>query len=813
MGTKHACIIKGHIFLLLCAALPLMVTATIHPGDGRAAIGFIENKGQLVVDNERPDTRTLYYFQGMGMDVCLRSNGFSYVLWMRNEEPITGPCDDLPDDGLRSRAPAATYASQRIDVTFEQASAQGHVEADDPRAGYFNYYTTGLPVEGITQVRHFGTVTYHDLYPHIDVVFHLTEKEGRAAMKYDLVVHPGGDLSAIRMRYEGAAPTLTPDGLLVLETPLGPMEERIPESWHQQGKRRTEARVRTVALEENIFGFRDAGSSEAPVGATLVIDPVPTVSWAVTYDDSDAEAFQNCTFDAAGYAYGAGYRAQPLFNGGTSAVIHGESDMLLVKYDGAGQLMWMTFIGGSGGESAEGIAVSPTGDVVVGGRTDSPDVMSTPGAWQGTYGGGFGDGFIAKFNQWGWRVWSTYYGGTLYDHVTDLACDPMGRIVVTGSAESTGNIASANAADPTHGGAYDMFVAQFSPTGARQWGTYLGGSHDDYGRGVATNGTSIMVTGSTSSSTGISTPGAFQSVSPAAGPNAYLARYQSATGAKVWCTYYGGAGTDEGHEVVLEDYTSNIYVCGETYSSTGIASAGAHQPAPGGQQEGFLAKFNATGQRFWGTYLGGAGDEEAFALRLTNAGRLYVTGKTMGSSQGIASADALYPTHTGNQRFLMRYSSDGDRIWGTYLPSKWGLRLDAREVSYQVFGTTFRYTLLLIGGFIIGQPVLYTSSAHLACVRESHNQVFGADLEVQPSIEVHAQTNGTLRVGPVPDPEEEEAGVVTVFDLQGRLVHEENWRDIRVPLRLDLGGRAVGVHVVRITTPTRSWSTKVSVSP
>ncbi|HEX2616764.1 MAG TPA: hypothetical protein VHL57_04430, partial [Flavobacteriales bacterium] len=434
------------LFITLFTVLLPWTAVTASNGPSAGHTGFIANNGQVLDDQGRPDPRTLYYFQGADLDVSLRPDGFAYVIWTRREATVNErtaiPSDRLPED--LQLPPTRTYEAHRIAITFERASSAVQVEADEPRAGYFNYYTAGLPAEGVTRVPHFTTVTYRELYPHIDVVFHLTDRDGRAAVKYDLIVRPGGDLSAIRMRYEGAPAALTPGGLLVLDTPLGPMQERVPESWYQHGQRRSDARVVPVALDANVFGFRYDGSEATPEGATLVIDPMPTLSWEATFDEEDAEVYSTSTFDAAGYVYAAGARSQPLF-GGTSTVVQGPSDVLLAKYDGAGQLMWLTYMGGGGAEGAAGIGTLPSGDVVIGGQTDSPQGMATVGAWQAAYGGGYRDGFIARFNTAGLRVWSMYYGGNYFDHITDLACDASGRIVVTGSTESAVHMASPNA--------------------------------------------------------------------------------------------------------------------------------------------------------------------------------------------------------------------------------------------------------------------------------------------------------------------------------------------------------------------------------
>jgi hypothetical protein len=100
-------------------------------------------------------------------------------------------------------------------------------------------------------------------------------------------------------------------------------------------------------------------------------------------------------------------------------------------------------------------------------------------------------------------VYSTYLGGSGDDNLIAfpwgiLAVDNLGNAYVTGGTTST-NFPTVHPVQATSGGGYDAYVAKLNPTGsALIYSTYLGGTGDDIGRGIAvdSNG-NAYVTGQT----------------------------------------------------------------------------------------------------------------------------------------------------------------------------------------------------------------------------------------------------------------------------------------------------------------------------
>ncbi|MEA3495495.1 MAG: PKD domain-containing protein, partial [Bacteroidota bacterium] len=329
-------------------------------------------------------------------------------------------------------------------------------------------------------------------------------------------------------------------------------------------------------------------------------------------------------------------------------------------------LEWGTYYGGT--NVGYGIATDQNGNVYVTGWTYSTTAIATSGAHQPTFGGGI-DAFIVKFNTSGQRLWGTYYGGTSNDYGNGITTDQNGNVYVSGSTHSTTAIATSGSHQSTFGGGIDAFIVKFNSSGQRLWGTYYGGSGYDSGPGIATdkNG-NIYVSGSTSSTSAISTSGAHQT-SFGGYKDVFIAKFNS-SGQIQWGTYYGGNGNDWGYGIAT-DQNANVYVTGcttYTNSISAIVTSGAHQTSFGGYVDGFITKFNSSGQRQWGTYYGGSGYDWGYGIVTDQSANVYVTGKTS-STSAISTSGAHQTTHggvSGEDVYIVKFNSSGQRQWGTY---------------------------------------------------------------------------------------------------------------------------------------------------
>lgn len=327
-------------------------------------------------------------------------------------------------------------------------------------------------------------------------------------------------------------------------------------------------------------------------------------------------------------------------------------------------LKWATYYGGSGTEYVSTIATDTAGALYLAGTTASSSNIATTGAYQTTIAGNY-DGCLAKFNIDGVQQWATYYGGTNQDYFWGIATDASGDVYVTGSCGSAG-LATTGAHQTTISGGGDALIVKFNNSGTRQWATYFGVATDEVAQVVACAGTDVYIGGSVEySSSGLATTGAYQTVAGglAAGENGFLAKFTS-TGSRSWCTYFNGNIFS-----AATDVAGNVYIAGHTWASSGIASTGAHMTALSSTgPDGFLAKFNSSGSRLWGTYYGGSGHEWVEGIACDFGNGVYITGATT-STSGISTPASFKPSPTlpwYGEGFIVKFDDAGTRQWGTY---------------------------------------------------------------------------------------------------------------------------------------------------
>jgi len=277
----------------------------------------------------------------------------------------------------------------------------------------------------------------------------------------------------------------------------------------------------------------------------------------------------------------------------------GDTDGFLVKLNSSGSsLLYGTMLGGSGTDRSSAVAVDSSGNAYVAGFAASQD-FPTVNAFQNSPAGSV-DAFIAKIDTNGngapSLVFSSYLGGTSDDKAYGVAIDNTGSNAYVVGQTSSNNFPVLNPAQPAYGGSFDAFVAKVSSAGTKVFATYLGGSGDDRGTGVAVNSAgAAYVTGFTSSTN-------FPTVTPlqianGGGFDAFVAKLNPAGSALLYSTYLGGSANENTLSAVTAtnpialDSASNAYITGYT-SSTNFPTGTPLQPANGGSQDVFIAKIS-----------------------------------------------------------------------------------------------------------------------------------------------------------------------------------------------------------------------------
>jgi hypothetical protein len=230
---------------------------------------------------------------------------------------------------------------------------------------------------------------------------------------------------------------------------------------------------------------------------------------------SDLDYGNSLVLDLSGHPVVAGVTQSsdfPTIPGAYDQGHNGGRDVFVARFSVSGDsLLGSTFLGGSDNDLGYSLVLDLSGHPVVAGETQSSDFPTTPGAYDQGHNGGR-DVFVARFSASGDSLLgSTFLGGSDLDYGNSLVLDLSGHPVVAGVTQSSDFPTTPGAYDPTHNGAYDVFVARFSASGDSLLGsTFLGGSDNDLGYSLVLDFSGHpVVMGETQSSDFPTTPGAY----------------------------------------------------------------------------------------------------------------------------------------------------------------------------------------------------------------------------------------------------------------------------------------------------------------
>jgi hypothetical protein len=291
-------------------------------------------------------------------------------------------------------------------------------------------------------------------------------------------------------------------------------------------------------------------------------------------------------------------------------------------------LVYSTYLGGSGGEGVSKLVIDADGRVYLAGATESPDFpLVNPLQSQLR---GMRDAFVARIAPGGTALeYSTYLGGSDIDIGGDIAIDAAHDIFITGLTQST-DFPVANALQPLYAGGHDAFVSKLDPTGSELlFSTYLGGSGEDWGIGLALDvqGT-VHIAGHTDSAN-FPVINALQPLYAGNG-DAFVSKFNPAGSALIYSTYLGGSGGEWAYGIGV-DSSGRAWVSGYT-GSLDFPVANALQPVYSGATDVFVAQLSADGAPLlFSTYLGGATVDQSNCLALDGADNVYVGGRSNGA--------------------------------------------------------------------------------------------------------------------------------------------------------------------------------------
>lgn len=673
---------------LVIAKAVLTATPISPPGMARDAY-FEPNRGQA-------DPSVAYVARGPGYTVLLRRTGGAlYRL------------------SAGAQADAAPFGIELVG----QRSPAGRA-GEQPATSVTNYYGGRFPDGWHAAIPHYRRVRFDNVFPGID----LTWRARGGDLEYEFLASPGANPGQIRVRFTGASSiSIDAKGDLVLQTQGGRIRHRRPVAWQEVEGRRQSVQI-AMRLEGATVGFRlgrydrrrplwidpvlcyatfvggagyDAGYAIAADGVGGVYITGTTASlgfpaqgsgvsgnrdaFVMKFDESGDLLYttlfagagdssgQAIVADSSGNVYIAGTTEAPNFPVTARAwqtVFGGIADAFAAKLNSAGNLIYATYIGGTGQEAGTGIAIDPSGNAYVSGYT-SAMFPTTPGAAQTLYGGGFADAFVVKLNASGSAaVYSTLLGGTGIDEAEAIVVDAAGHACIAGYTDSP-NLAVTAALQPFPGGEGDALVACLSADGtAWMMVSYLGGSNFDQAYALAIDAAgSLYVAGTTFSQDFPVTSGAVQPAS-AGSYDAFVAKLSPSSESLVYATYLGGGGSDAATTLAVGG-AGDVWVGGYT-TSTDFPLSGAWQTIPGGSFDGFISHLSGNAEvLLTSSYLGGSADDRVFGIALdVTTGRVFADGATLSTNFPVTPGALQGTAPAGMNAFLANINPSSYSISG-----------------------------------------------------------------------------------------------------------------------------------------------------
>jgi hypothetical protein len=591
--------------------------------------------------------------------------------------------------GSNNETPVLVMHSHLYEVEFLNSSEEVEIKGDKTLDTYNNYFIGNDSSKWRSNCKVFQAIVYKNIYPNIDLRYY-TEND---QLKYDLVVHPGGNPDNIVLKYKGADKLLVSKGQITIHTSVGDVKEMIPRTYQFSGEGNKDVECSYKLGPDQTIRFRVANYSPS---ATLIIDPTLVFS-TFTGSHSDNWGY-TATYDEGGNFYSGSItlNSEPINNGnlfpyspgayqknfmGGNATDDGgyQYDITIMKFSSNGvNRLYATYLGGSGNEQPHSLVADQAGNLVIAGRTSSPDFPSVvPGGTKDVLKGGY-DIILVKLNAGGTGlIGSRIIGGTANDGVniapkysrnivpmgqnslrlnygddgrSEVILDKTGNVYLASCTSSSNFPVTANAFQKNPGGLQDgVFIKTTPDLGIILASSYLGGNKDDAAFALALNPLTgnIYVGGGTASTNLPGTGnGLVISSTNKGGIDGFLSIISNDGGTLIKTSYMGTSGTEVLYGVQF-DNKGFPYIMGTTTGAWPVINATFKQA--NGKQ--FIAKLQPDISNFIYSTTFGKGaafpDISPTAFLIDRCENVYVAGWGGGlETEGTGSKPAVYNNST-----------------------------------------------------------------------------------------------------------------------------------------------------------------------
>lgn len=600
--------------------------AVVFKSDISTGSFFLEKKGFTVLLHSPTDLLNFEEtMHGNNVAVNVPSNSgtgtTSFVIG--NTSSTTTP---QPSSASASSIKPLIIHSHAYKVNFVGASDNVEIIPEKAIPSYNNYFIGNDTTQWQSNCKIYQAVTYKNIYPNIDVHYYTNA----GTLKYDIIIRPGGNVNDIVMKYDGAYNIQVKNKELVVSTSVGETKELYPYTYQLQGDDRVTLDCK-YEVKDSTVRFKIKNHAE---GSTIVIDPTLIFS-GFTGSGSDnwgytATPAPDGSFFAGGIVFGNAFPVstgafQQTFNGGVDDDRIGLGyDISIIKFSTGGNLrLYGTYLGGSGNEQPHSMICDAQGDLVITGRSSSPDFPTKP-ATNATYASSGYDITVTKFTADGTGI--------------------IGSIKIGGSNDDGVNIRGKYVAPPAN-----------VPAGAGSIRRNYG--DDARGEVILDASNNIIVASCTQSNnfpvknTGIQTSfgGTFQ--------DGVVLKFTPDLSSIIFSTYFGGTGDDACFTAAINPITNNLYIGGSTTSTdlpgnkTGVIGSTNF----GDVTDGYVTELQPDGSAIIKTtYVGTNGDDMLYGLQFDKDGFPYIMGSTTGDWP-VINANFSNP---GSKQFIAKLKPD-----------------------------------------------------------------------------------------------------------------------------------------------------------
>ena len=667
--------IRFFIGLFLLASISVRVAAQT----GYSNLEFVENKGQwdksVMLRGELANGA--FFLQKKGFTVLLHkpeelsqlTDNHRIPIHKSNTHNFTAGKQSANNADTQIGSPFETLHSHAYKVSFENGNEQASIIPDKPLPTYNNYFIGKDQSKWAAHCNIYQAVTYKNIYPNIDVRYY----SNNGQLKYDIIIHPGGDINRIVLKYEGTSQLSLSNNRLLIKTSVGNVQELEPVSYQYNHSGKNDLDCKYVLDKNNLVKFKIKNYSP---DATLIIDP--TLVFA-TFTGSKASNWgftatpgPDGSFYAGGIVFNEFINGFPVSPGAFSRSFNGGTiDVGIMKFNSNGtNRVYATYLGGSADETPHSLFCDPQGNLVILGRTysDNFPILTTVGS------GGGADIFVVKLNSTGTAL--------------------IGSMRIGGSADDGVNIE-------------DQFQ-----TGHEAANSLIRNYGDDSRSEVVLDGANnIYVAASTKSLNFPTTAGSFQPAFGGGDQDGVVIKINPNCNAVLFASYLGGFNNDAAFVLKLNPANGDIYVAGATASTNfpGNKAGSIQSTFQGGVCDGFVVILSNDGSTLKTTsFLGTTGADAIYGIQFDKKGFPYVMGTTTGAwpvtpNVGFINAGAkqfvskmlpdlsafVYSTTFGTAAGFPNISPVAflvDRCENVYV-SGWGGWLFARTDPYGLAGT------------------------------------------------------------------------------------------------------------------------------